>query len=117
MGSRSIQQFGDGTTRRDYTYVDDILQGMLACLDYEGPQCDVFNLGESETTTLRDLIAGIERALGKKAVIQEMPEQPGDVPLTFADIGKARAQLGYDPKTKLAEGLPRFVEWFHSVPR
>ena len=114
---RTIQQFGDGTTRRDYTYIDDILQGMLACLHYEGPLCDVFNLGESETTTLRDLIAGIERALGKKAVIQEMPEQPGDVPLTFADIGKARAQLGYDPKTKLAEGLPRFVEWFHSVQR
>jgi UDP-glucuronate 4-epimerase len=114
---RTIQQFGDGTTRRDYTYIDDILQGMVACLGYEGPRWDVFNLGESETTTLRDLITGIEQALGKKAVIQQMPEQPGDVPLTYADISKARAQLGYAPKTKISEGLPKFVEWFHSVRR
>ncbi len=114
---RTIQQFGDGSTRRDYTYIDDILQGMLACLDYEGPRCDVFNLGESETTTLRDLIANIERVLGKKARIEQMPVQPGDVPLTYADIGKARTQLGYAPATKLSEGLPKFVEWFHSVRR
>ena len=111
---RPIQQFGDGSTRRDYTYVDDIVQGMMACLEYEGALCDVFNLGESQTTTLNELIAAIERAVGKRAVIERMPEQPGDVPLTFADISKAKAQLGYRPTTKIADGIPRFVEWFRS---
>jgi UDP-glucuronate 4-epimerase len=109
---RPIQQFGDGTTRRDYTYVDDIVQGMMACLEYDGALCDVFNLGESQTTTLNELIATIESVLGKKAIIQKMPEQPGDVPLTFADISKAKQLLGYRPQTKIAEGIPRFVEWF-----
>jgi len=110
---RSIQQFGDGTTRRDYTYIDDILQGVAACLGYEGPLCDVFNLGESQTTTLNELISSIENALGKKAEIRKMPEQPGDVPLTYANIDKARKLLNYDPHTKIAEGIPKFVEWFH----
>ncbi|MDR3404467.1 MAG: SDR family NAD(P)-dependent oxidoreductase [Chthoniobacter sp.] len=111
---KSINQFGDGTTRRDYTYIDDIVQGLRACLTYEGPLCDVFNLGESQTTTLNELIAAIEQALGKKAVINQMPEQPGDVPLTYANIDKARRLLGYDPHTKIAEGIPKFVEWFHA---
>jgi UDP-glucuronate 4-epimerase len=114
---QSINQFGDGSTRRDYTYIDDIVQGMRACLTYEGPICDVFNLGESQTTTLRDLISTIETAVGKKAIINHMPEQPGDVPLTYADISKSRALLGYDPHTQIAEGIPKFVEWFHSVRR
>jgi UDP-glucuronate 4-epimerase len=114
---RPIQQFGDGSTRRDYTYIDDIVQGMMACLAYEGPRCDVFNLGESQTTTLHELIAAIENALGKKAIIQKMPEQPGDVPLTFADISKAQRLLGYRPQTKIAEGIPRFVEWFRKQAR
>ena len=112
---RSIQQFGDGTTRRDYTYVDDIMQGMEACLGYEGQLCDVFNLGESQTTTLTDLIATIEASLGKKAVIQKMPDQPGDVPVTYADISKARTLLGYSPHTKIAEGIPKFAEWFRGT--
>jgi UDP-glucuronate 4-epimerase len=111
---RPIRQFGDGSTRRDYTYVDDILQGMTACLDFAGDPCEVFNLGESQTTTLSDLIATIERALGRKAVVERHPEQPGDVPVTYADISKARRLLGYDPHTQIAEGIPRFVEWFHS---
>ena len=112
---KSINQFGDGSTRRDYTYIDDILQGITACLTYEGQLCDVFNLGESQTTTLNDLIATIESALGKKALINQMPEQPGDVPLTYADISKAKALLGYDPHTEIAEGIPKFVEWFHAT--
>ncbi len=112
---RSIQQFGDGTTRRDYTYVDDIMQGMEACLGYEGQLCDVFNLGESQTTTLSELIATIEASLGKKAVIQKMPEQPGDVPVTYADISKARTLLGYNPHTKIADGIPKFAEWFRGT--
>lgn len=110
---KPINQFGDGTTRRDYTYIDDILQGLRACLTYEGALCDVFNLGESQTTTLNDLIATIEQSLGKKAVINKMPEQPGDVPLTYANIDKARRLLGYNPHTKIAEGIPKFVGWFH----
>jgi UDP-glucuronate 4-epimerase len=107
-----IDQFGDGTTRRDYTYIDDIIQGTIAALKYDGPMFDVFNLGESETIQLKDLIAAIEKALGKKAKINRLPEQPGDMPLTCADISKARKLLGYNPKTKFEEGLPRFVDWF-----
>ena len=107
-----IDQFGDGSTRRDYTYVDDIIQGVMACLTYEGQLCDVFNLGESQTTTLTELIEAIEQTLGKKALINRMPEQPGDVPLTYADISKARALLGYNPVTKIKEGIPKFVEWY-----
>jgi UDP-glucuronate 4-epimerase len=109
-----IKKFGDGSTRRDYTYIDDIIQGMLACLTYEGALCDVFNLGESQTTTLSELITVIERAIGETAIIEQLPEQPGDVPLTYADIGKARAQLGYNPHTKIEEGIPKFVDWYRA---
>jgi UDP-glucuronate 4-epimerase len=109
---RSIQQFGNGSTRRDYTYIDDILQGILACFDYDGPMCDVFNLGESQTTTLAELIASIESALGKRAMIEKLPDQPGDVPLTYADISKARDLLNYRPHTQIAQGIPKFVDWF-----
>jgi UDP-glucuronate 4-epimerase len=107
-----IDQFGDGTTRRDYTYIDDIIQGTVAALTYEGPLFNIFNLGESETITLKDLIEAIEKALGQKAKVNQMPEQPGDVPLTCADISKAKKLLGYDPKTTLADGLPKFIDWF-----
>src|SRR2546430_592790 len=107
-----IEQFGDGTTRRDYTYIDDIIQGTIAALQYEGPLFNIFNLGESETIQLKDLIVAIEKALGKKAKINQLPEQPGDMPLTCADISKAKKLLDYRPTTRLNEGLPRFVEWF-----
>jgi UDP-glucuronate 4-epimerase len=107
-----IDQFGDGTTRRDYTYIDDVVQGTMAALNYGGPLYDFFNLGESQTIQLNELISAIENALGKKAKINELPEQPGDMPLTYADISKARKLLGYDPTTKLSEGLPKFVDWF-----
>ena len=107
-----IDQFGVGTTRRDYTYIDDIIQGTMAALTYSGPLFDIFNLGESETIQLKDLIEQIEKALGQKAKINQLPEQPGDVPLTCADISKARKLLGYNPTTQLSEGLPRFIEWF-----
>jgi UDP-glucuronate 4-epimerase len=111
-GGEPINQFGDGSTRRDYTYIDDIIQGTAAALDYNGPLFDVFNLGESETVSLRHLISAIEKALGKKAIINQLSEQPGDMPLTCADISKARKLLGYNPTTKFEEGLPRFVDWF-----
>jgi UDP-glucuronate 4-epimerase len=107
-----IEQFGDGTTRRDYTYIDDVIQGTIAALQYEGPLFDIFNLGESETIQLKDLIVAIEKALRKKAKINQLPEQPGDMPLTCADISKARKLLDYRPTTRLNQGLPRFVEWF-----
>src|SRR6266849_4215310 len=112
-----IDQFGDGSTRRDYTYIDDIIQGTMAALTYEGPLFDIFNLGESETIQLKDLVAAIESTLGKKAKVNRLPEQPGDVPLTCADISKARKLLGYNPTTKFSKGLPRFVKWFLSSQR
>jgi UDP-glucuronate 4-epimerase len=111
----AIDQFGDGTTRRDYTYIDDIIQGVMASLGYEGPLFDIFNLGENDTIQLKDLIVAIEETLGRRATINQLPEQPGDVPLTCADISKARRLLGYHPTTPLRLGLPRFVEWFHQT--
>jgi UDP-glucuronate 4-epimerase len=107
-----IDQFGNGTTRRDYTYIDDVIQGTMAALQYHGPLFDIFNLGESQTIQLKELIVAIEDALGKKAKIKQLPEQPGDMPVTCADISKARKELGYNPSTKFSEGLPRFVDWF-----
>jgi UDP-glucuronate 4-epimerase len=107
-----IDQFGDGTTRRDYTYIEDVIQGTMAALEYEGPLFDIFNLGESETIQLKDLIVAIENALGKRAKINQLPEQPGDMPLTCADISKARKLLGYNPTAKFSEGLPKFIDWF-----
>jgi len=84
----------------------------MAAFEYQGLLFDVFNLGESETIQLKDLIAAIENALGKQAKINELPEQPGDMPRTCADISKARKLLGYNPTTRLSDGLPRFVDWF-----
>ena len=111
---QSIPQFGDGSTRRDYTYIDDIVQGVTGALRYEGPAFDIFNLGENQTTTLSELIVEIEKALGKKAIIERLPEQQGDMPLTAADITKARQLLGYNPQTQIRDGIPKFVEWYLS---
>ena len=111
---QSIPQYGDGSTRRDYTYIDDIVQGVAGALRYEGPAFDIFNLGENQTTTLSELIVEIEKALGKKAIIERLPEQQGDMPLTAADITKARQLLGYNPQTQIREGIPKFVEWYLS---
>src|SRR5881296_999418 len=107
-----IDQYGDGSTRRDYTYINDVIQGTMAALAYDGPLFDIFNLGESETIQLRELIVAIENVLGKRAKFNRLPEQPGDMSLTCADISKARKLLGYNPKTKFQDGLPRFVHWF-----
>lgn len=110
--NKPIPVFGDGTTRRDYTYVDDIVDGVMAAIDYDKTNYEVFNLGESRTVELNELISLLERELDTHAIIDRQPPQPGDVPQTFADISKARALLGYDPKTQIEEGLHRFVEWF-----
>lgn len=111
---KPIQMFGDGTTRRDYTYIDDIIQGVREAMDYTATMHEIINLGESETTELRRLIELIEESLGIKAIIERQPMQPGDVPITYADISKARELLGYDPQTKIEEGIPKFVEWFRN---
>lgn len=109
-----IQVFGDGTARRDYTYIDDIIQGVRAAIDYDRSRYEIFNLGESQTTELSELISLLEKHLDMNAIIDRQPPQPGDVPVTFADISKSREQLGYDPTTKIAEGIPKFVDWFRS---
>jgi len=109
---KPIPVFGDGTTRRDYTYVDDIIDGVMAAINYDKTNYEVFNLGESRTVELNELISLLEKELDTHAIIDRQPPQPGDVPQTFADISKARALLGYDPKTQIEEGLHRFVEWF-----
>ncbi|HEY0459377.1 MAG TPA: GDP-mannose 4,6-dehydratase [Pyrinomonadaceae bacterium] len=109
---KPIPVFGDGATRRDYTYVDDIIAGVRAAIDYDRTNYEIFNLGESQTVELKDLISLLEENLGKKAVIERQPMQPGDVPLTFADISKARALLGYNPQTKIEQGIPKFTDWF-----
>ncbi|MBA3242514.1 MAG: GDP-mannose 4,6-dehydratase [Acidobacteria bacterium] len=109
-----IPVFGDGTTRRDYTYIDDIIAGVRAAMDYSASAYEVVNLGESRTVSLSELIALLEREVGREAVIDRQPLQPGDVPQTFADITKARRLLGYNPRTDISEGIRRFVEWFRS---
>ena len=109
---KPIPVFGDGTTRRDYTYVDDIIDGMMAAISYDKRDYEVINLGESRTVELSELIQLLEKELDTHATIDRQPPQPGDVPQTFADISKARALLGYDPKTQIEDGLRRFVEWF-----
>jgi len=107
-----IPIFGDGTTRRDYTYIDDIISGVVAAMQYDQSQFEVINLGESQTVELRRLVELLERALGKRAIIDHQPLQPGDVPLTYADVSKARRLLGYNPQTNIEAGIDRFVDWF-----
>ncbi|MGA9995312.1 MAG: GDP-mannose 4,6-dehydratase [Pyrinomonadaceae bacterium] len=109
---RAIPVYGDGTTRRDYTFIEDIIAGVRAAVDYSGSLYEVFNLGESRTVELRELIALLEKELGRTAIIDRQPMQPGDVPQTFADITKARRLLGYNPQVEIEEGIHRFIEWF-----
>ena len=114
---KPIPVFGDGTTRRDYTYIDDIIAGVRAAIDYDQSNYEIINLGESRTVELRELISLLEDALGRRAEIDWQPMQPGDVPQTFADITKARRLLGYNPQTQIEEGIKRFVEWFRDGSR
>jgi UDP-glucuronate 4-epimerase len=109
---KAIPVFGDGTTRRDYTYIDDIIAGVRAAIDYRKSDYEIFNLGESQTVELNELIALLEKELDQHALIDRQPQQPGDVPQTFADVSKARKLLGYNPQTKIEDGIRRFVEWF-----
>ncbi len=108
-----IPVFGDGTTARDYTFYSDILDGYFAALDRPEPfGYEIFNLGNSNPIKLHALIELIEGALGRKARIRREPEQPGDVPLTYADISKAHRLLGYQPKVTITEGIPLFCKWY-----
>lgn len=106
-----IPIYGDGSSRRDYTYIDDLIDGMMAVLRrHRG--FEIYNLGESQTTSLIDLVRLIEKALGKEANLEVLESQPGDVSITYADITKARRMLGYQPKVNMEEGIKRFVEWY-----
>jgi len=108
-----IPVFGDGSMMRDFTYIDDIVDGMVRAIE----RCDgyaIYNLGESQPVSVNDLIASLEKTLGKKAVVDFQPRQPGDVDRTYADVTLARRELGYQPSTDLVTGLRRFVEWFRS---
>ena len=111
---KPIPVFGDGSTARDHTYVTDIVDGVMAATVRESGY-EIFNLGESQTIRLDRLIELIENAVGKKAVIDRQPLQPGDVPITYADISKAQAKLGYQPKVKAEQGIPLFVDWFRAA--
>ncbi len=113
LAGQPIEVFGDGSTRRDYTHIDDILQGVLAALD-RPLGFEIINLGESRTVELRELIALIEKATGKTAKVHRQPLQPGDVPVTFADITKARRLLDYNPRVPIETGIAQFVEWFRA---
>jgi len=107
-----VPMFGDGTTRRDYTFIDDIISGVRAAIDYDKSNYEIFNLGESQTIELKHLIELLEINLGKKAVVERREMQPGDVPITFADISKAKELLDYNPQTKIEDGIPKFIRWF-----
>jgi len=111
-----IKQFGDGSSYRDYTYIDDIVAGVLGALD--NPRgFEIYNLGRGDPVKLADFIALVEKCVGKKATIHVLPEQPGDVPRTFADIKKAQEHFHYSPKISFEEGIRRTVEWFKSRPK
>jgi len=119
---KPIPVFGDGSMGRDYTFVDDTVAGVLAALDYEFPPggetpFDVFNLGNSHPVSLNELIATLERVTGRAAIRDQRELQPGDVPITWANIDKAARMLGYRPATSLAEGLKRFVDWLRRPER
>jgi len=108
---KEIPMYGDGSSKRDYTYIDDLIDGMMAVLQrHKG--FEIYNLGESRTTSLKELIRMIEEYLGKKAKILAMEPQPGDVSITYADITKAKRLLNYQPKIEMGEGIKRFVEWY-----
>jgi UDP-glucuronate 4-epimerase len=113
---KPIDKYGEGHTKRDYTFISDIVDGIFGALNYNGePLCSIFNLGGSQTVSLNDLIAAIETAVGKKAFINQMSEQPGDVPLTSADVTRATTLLEFKPTTHIEQGVPKFVEWFRQM--
>jgi UDP-glucuronate 4-epimerase len=114
LAGEPVPFFGDGSTRRDYTYIDDIVDGVVRSIDKcEG--YEIYNLGESETTSLQELVDEIGKVCGKEVVLNRLPMQPGDVEITYADISKAKAKLGYAPKTLISEGLQHFYAWYQET--
>jgi UDP-glucuronate 4-epimerase len=111
-----IPLYGDGSSRRDYTFIDDLIDGILAVIR-KSKGYEIYNLGESQTTSLSELIGLIEEAIGKKAHVERRPSQPGDVSITYADITKARETLDYRPTVGMKEGIKRFVEWYQAQKR
>ncbi len=109
---KELTLYGAGNTERDYTYVGDVLEAIHAAMHYAGSQYEVFNIGNNRPVTLLNLVKTIEKVAGKTAKIKHFPEQPGDVPITYANIGKAQEKLGYAPKTSLEDGVRAFVEWY-----
>ncbi len=109
---KEIEMYGDGTTKRDYTYVADIVAGIIAALE-KNISFEIINLGNNQTVELKYFISLIEKELNKKAKIKNLPEQKGDVPLTYADIEKAKSLLNYEPKVKIEEGVKSFIGWFN----
>lgn len=114
-GGEKIPMYGDGQSMRDYTYIDDIIDGTLGAVS-RNKGYEIYNLGESRTIKLTDLIQMLEEALGKTAIIEGCPEQRGDMPITYANIEKARRKLGYAPRVSMEEGIGRFVEWYRQPP-
>jgi UDP-glucuronate 4-epimerase len=110
---KSIPLYGTGQSRRDYTYIDDIVDGVVAAHDL-APKFEIFNLGGSQTTALLDLVHWIAGELGVEPKLERHPDQPGDVPITFADVTKAGELLGYSPKVPIREGLKRYVAWYRA---
>ena len=107
----TLTLFGDGGSRRDYTYVSDIVDGIVATMDL-APGFEILNLGGAETTALKDLVGWLAEELGVEPRIEHLPDQPGDVPITYADVSKARRLLGYSPRVPIREGLREFVRWY-----
>jgi UDP-glucuronate 4-epimerase len=112
FAGKPIPVFGNGGTSRDYTFIEDVVKGVRAAMEYTASPYEVINLGNTRTVQLSEMIAGLERATGVTATIERHPEQPGDVPQTWANVDKARALLGYSPTTPYDKGVTRFVEWF-----
>lgn len=112
LAGKPITMFGDGSTSRDYTFIDDTVQGVIATIHYDKTDFEVINLGNHYAVSLKELIAGIEKVTGKRAIIEQQPDQPGDVPKTYADIDKAKQLLGYNPQTQIEVGLKKFYDWF-----
>ena len=116
LAGKPLTLFGDGSTSRDYTWIDDIIDGVVASIDEQGrgapPAFRTYNLGGSRTTTLQQLVELLQDGLGKKAILERLPDQPGDVPITYADVALAARDLGYAPRVPIEEGIRRFCAWF-----
>lgn len=111
MNNEEITQYGDGSSRRDYTYIDDILQGVRSAMEYDKSLFEIINLGNCRTISLSEMIATIAKVFEKEAKIKVMPMQPGDVSITFADVSKAKDLLGYEAKTSFKVGMQKFRDW------